>query len=414
MRSPAFFDFGSAAARAFRIRSCAHDRRHGRRTPDVLQRSCCRPRSRGAAGRHPLRCADAPASRCGPPGADGDGRISADRRWDDLHANGKSADVLRRRGRRGAGQSAACQNCARRHAAGRESRSPRSSRFCHGFESPRSRPRSDGHQNSCAGRDRVAPARELLVTAKFSLGPITTGTIAIARRPGAEGPIAARTVAVFAKTFAARRIGPLLAATFSRGIGLPVAKFPVGRTSSRACIVAITARRTVVAIEIRTVAARLERTLLAAAIIARTKILTRSTVRTITCGTILAVETSRTITGVAVAIAGKRPIAARARRTIIAIALAGVRFSAAGVRLLAERLGALGFPGIGTPLAVAFTLAGKPALGEFLLRPPRRPGAAFATAALRAALAAARPVAPAAGIVVFVAVAGHEWSLGYG
>jgi hypothetical protein len=29
------------------------------------------------------------------------------------------------------------------------------------------------------------------------------------------------------------------------------------------------------------------------------------------------------------------------------------------------------------------------------------------------ALAAARPVTPAAGIVVFVAIAGHEWSLEY-
>jgi len=119
-------------------------------------------------------------------------------------------------------------------------------------------------------------ARELLVTAKFSLRPIATGTIAIARRPGAIGPVATRTVAVFAKTFAARRIGSLLAATFSRGIRLPVAKFPVGRTSSRACIVAIPrvalaipARRTVVAIEIRPIAARRVRALFATAIFAR-------------------------------------------------------------------------------------------------------------------------------------------------
>ena len=82
-------------------------------------------------------------------------------------------------------------------------------------------------------------ARELLVTAKFSLRPIATGTIAIARRPGAERPIATRTVAVFSKTFAARRIGPLLATAFSRGIGLLVAKFPVGKTSRRTRIVAI-------------------------------------------------------------------------------------------------------------------------------------------------------------------------------
>ena len=92
--------------------------------------------------------------------------------------------------------------------------------------------------------------------------------------------------------------------------------------------------------------------------------------------------------------------------TVIAIALAGVRFSTAGIRLLAERFCAVGLPGIGTPLAVALVtvaLAGKPALGEFLLRPPRRS---------RAALAAGGPIAPAAGIVVFVVIAGHECSLG--
>ena len=39
--------------RACRIQACARDRRRGRRTPDVLQRSCCRPRCRGAADRRP-------------------------------------------------------------------------------------------------------------------------------------------------------------------------------------------------------------------------------------------------------------------------------------------------------------------------------------------------------------------------
>jgi hypothetical protein len=127
-------------------------------------------------------------------------------------------------------------------------------------------------------------AREFLVAAKLSLRPITTGaititrrpgikgpiaagTIAIARRPGTERPIATRTVAVFTKTFAARCVGPLLAAAFSWGIGLLVAKFPVGRTSSRTGIVAITARRAVVAIEIRTITARFERALVATATI---------------------------------------------------------------------------------------------------------------------------------------------------
>ena len=53
MRSPDFFDASAAAARACRIRACARDRRRGRRTPDVLQKSCCRPHSRGAADRRP-------------------------------------------------------------------------------------------------------------------------------------------------------------------------------------------------------------------------------------------------------------------------------------------------------------------------------------------------------------------------
>ena len=44
-------------------------------------------------------------------------------------------------------------------------------------------------------------------------------------------------------------------------------------------------------------------------------------------------------------------------------------------------------------------LAAKAALGEFLLRTPRRPGTALATGGA---------ITPAAGIVVFIVVAGHE------
>jgi hypothetical protein len=247
-------------------------------------------------------------------------------------------------------------------------------------------------------------ARELLVAAEFSLGPIRTGTIAIARRPGAIGPIATRTVAVLAKTFATRCVGSLLAAAFARGIWLPVAELSIGRTPGRTRIVAIPRaalaipippRRTVVAVETGTIAARLERALLTTA-----TIFTRLERTPLTI-----VATGRT--------AGIGPITTRARsiakvpprRAVVAVALAGIRLSIAGIRLLAERLCAVGLPGIGTPLAVAFTLSGESALGELLLRPPRRPGAA---------LAAARPVPPAAGIVVFVGIAGHEWSLGYG
>ena len=260
-----------------------------------------------------------------------------------------------------------------------------------------------------AGATVGRTAREFLVPAKFSLRPVATGAIAIARRPGTEGPIATRTVAVFTKTFATRRIGPLLAAAFSRGIGLLVAKFAIGKTSSRACVVAITARRPVVAIKIRPVAARLERTRLAT-IIARAKILTRSTIP----GVALAIPgVAIAIPGVALAISeiaagaiipveALRTVAEiPARRTIVvAVALAGVGLAPTRIRLLAKRPRTVGLSGIGTPLAVV--LPSKPALGELLFRPPRRPGAAFT---------AERPVTPAAGIVVFVVIAGHEWSL---
>ena len=145
----------------------------------------------------------------------------------DPRANAKSADAPRRRGRRAAGQSAACRNCAHRRGRDGQSRSPRSSRFCHGLSTDRHR----GRRTKILARATIGrTARELLVTAKFSLRPIATGAIAITRRPGAKRPIATRTVAVLAKAFATRRIGPLLAATFARGIGLPVAKLPVGRT----------------------------------------------------------------------------------------------------------------------------------------------------------------------------------------
>ena len=160
---------------------------------------------------------------------------------DDPRANAKTADARRRRGRRAACQSAACRNCARRRGrdGNRARRDPRASATALN----RRDPTAIGTIAKILARAAIGrTARELLVAAEFSLGPIATGTIAIARRPGAERPIATRTVAVFAKTFAARRIGPLLAATFARGIGLLVAKFPVGRTPRRTGIVAIAAR----------------------------------------------------------------------------------------------------------------------------------------------------------------------------
>src|SRR5262249_6324502 len=120
--------------------------------------------------------------------------------------------------------------------------------------------------------------------------------------------------------------------------------------------------------------------------------------RAITAGAVIPVEAARTITALAVAIP-ERPVAARrargveitARRTVaITIALAGIR----------------------APLAViAFSRGAAPC--EFLLRPPCGaetafpPGGAFA---VTAGAASAGAITPAAGIVVFVVVAGHEWS----
>jgi hypothetical protein len=65
--------------------------------------------------------------------------------------------------------------------------------------------------------------------------------------------------------------------------------------------------------------------------------------------------------------------------------------------IAARRTAVLALAGIRPPLAIA--LAGEVALGEFLVRPARRTGAAFA---------AGWSITPAAGIVVFVVIAGHD------
>ena len=228
-----------------------------------------------------------------------------------------------------------------------------------------------------------ATGGELLGAAKFSLG-----TIAVARRPRTVRAIAARPVAVLAETFAARGIGPLFTVAVARRVRLFIAEFSVGRSRGRAGVVAVAtievrpvAARRVRALVAATVFARLERTLLAVAVIARPKILPRPTVaavalaiRTIASGTVVAIESRRP----------RRVAKIPARRTIVTIA--GVRLAPARIGLLA-----IGF------VAVAF--AGKAALGEFLLRSTRCAGAA---------LAAGRAVTPAAGIVVFIIIAGHE------
>ena len=125
---------------------------------------------------------------------------------------------------------------ARRTGIGRASSRGPASRFCHGLESPRSPgrwPRSRRSPKSLRGPRSGAPRENFLSPPNF-------------RSPCADDravrTIALRPVAVFAKTFAARRVGPLLATAIARGIGLLVAEFPVGKSRRRAGIAALAAR----------------------------------------------------------------------------------------------------------------------------------------------------------------------------
>src|SRR5258705_357425 len=96
----------------------------------------------------------------------------------------------------------------------------------------------------------------------------------------------------------------------------------------------------------------------------------------------------------------KPAVAARTRR-VTKIAARRIAVAFPGVGLLAVRSRALRLAGIRPPLAIAVAALAlaKPALGEFLLRPARSAGTA---------LAPGRTVTPAAGIIVFVVVPGHE------
>src|SRR5450631_2232438 len=224
-------------------------------------------------------------------------------------------------------------------------------------------------------------ARKFLVAAEFSLA---LRTIAIARRPRTERAVSSRPVAIFPKTFAARRRGSLVAATVPWRIRLLVGEFPVGELPGRT---RAGARGAVVLTRIRAIAARGIGTLLAATILARAKLLARF--RTIAAWSIVPVETWRTI--------GKRPIAARTRCIAIAarrraFAFAGIGFARARIRFFAIRLGTVWFAGVGALLAIAFS--GEIALGEFLVGP---------AGGTRAALAAGGPTTRAAGVVVFIA-----------
>ena len=248
MRSPDFFGLRlGRAARACRIQACARDRRRGRRTPDVLRKPCCRPRCRGAADRQSVGSRLA-ARMLLPVGdrafgpVDRRGRSNFGRSLgDDPRANAKTADARRRRDRRAACRSAACRNCARRRGTdGNCVRTASRSRFCHGFGFAAIS--ADDRQNPCAGRGRAAiraPRENFLSPPNLRA---IAGTIAVARRSRAIRPVATRTVAVLAETFAARRVGALLAAAVPRRIGPLVAELLLGEASGRARIVAIPAR----------------------------------------------------------------------------------------------------------------------------------------------------------------------------
>jgi hypothetical protein len=235
-------------------------------------------------------------------------------------------------------------------------------------------------------------ASELLVAAEFSFWPIATRTITVTWRSRTKGTSPTRAIAVLTKTFTTRRIRPL------------VAKFLLGkarrRTGVSAVTVAIPARGAIITIKVRAISTRLERTLLAISILARAKIFPFTAIRTIAARAVVAVETRP-----------RRIAEIPARRTITTITLAGIGLAGTRIGFLAKRSRAVGFPRIGTPFTVAIALARKTTFGEFFLGSPRSPGSAFASAG--AALAAAWTIAPAAGIVVFVVIAGHEWSLGY-
>jgi hypothetical protein len=187
---------------------------------------------------------------------------------------------------------------------------------------------------------------------------------------------------------AALGIRPLLAIAVATGVGPLVAEFAVLEfavleSSRRATLIAVTVvalgpRRAIVAIEARAIPARLEIALLAASTVI--PIPARRPVTTVTARwTIIPAEALRTLV-VAIEAARRSIVIPAARRTVIAVA---------GIRALAT----VAFEFF-RPKAARFEFS-----GELLLRPPRL---------ARAALAARRTVAPAAGGVIFVIVAGHE------
>jgi hypothetical protein len=174
----------------------------------------------------------------------------------------------------------------------------------------------------------------------FALRPVT-----LARRPSSVWAIPSRPTTLLLKTVISRLVAPLLAAAVSRRIWFPVAGFPVVKTRSR---------------------------------------------------TVISANTVRTIGAASLVVVGTRGIGVfTSRRKTFALPRVGLAGSRMG--LLLKSSCSIRFAGIGAFFPLA--LAGKTALGEFLLRTPGRPGTA---------LAGRGPIAPAAAIVVFVVIAGHE------
>jgi hypothetical protein len=259
-------------------------------------------------------------------------------------------------------------------------------------------------------------AGKFLVAAEFSFG-----TIAIAWTSG-KGPVGARTIAILAESFTTRRVRSLLTAFATRRIGPLVTEFLVGETRLRPRIAAITTRGIG---PFFTSFSRRIWTLVAATIVAGAKLLARAAIGPVATArrAVVFVETGRTRSVTIIATRSVTLVAARSVTIIAArsvavvaarrrtLALPGIGLARSRIRFLAVGFGAVRLAGIGTLLAirprrvwplVAIALAGKAALGEFLLWPPGDTGAA---------LAAGGAITPAAvGVVVFIVVAGHEWS----
>jgi len=163
-----------------------------------------------------------------------------------------------------------------------------------------------------------------------------------------------------------------------------VGEFPVLEAAGRTRVVPFAPRRAIVTEMARAIAARLERPLPSPAIARRASGERPVATGTIVGGTIVAIAMEALGCPIIAKIAARGIVVAAARRTAFAVAAIGP-------------LGAV-------TLALEI-LAPQPALakflGEFLLRAPGAAGAA---------LAASRPITPAAGIVVIIVVAGHEGS----